>query len=727
MLDLFRIVAAVLVVAIHIAPFELLSADVDLAFTYILGRIAVPFFLMVTGYFVLGAYLTEEGSRFGTKQFEKIKRHLVKLLKIYGFCIVLYLPIGIYAGSYSGMGIGDIFRMLLFDGTFYHLWYFPACIVGILLVCGLNEVLRKAAVWKKLAVMLAVSSFLYLIGLLGDSWYGMISGSSFIAGFYDIMFSVSSYTRNGIFMAPIFLILGVIAGNVRLTDRKKMQYGVLAALAFGLMEVEGFVLHKLEFCRHDSMYLLLPAVMYFLFALLRTDKKEYKELRFISTWIYILHPAMIVVVRFLVKLLARFGVEAAFMVENPLALYGLVCLFSVLAAADILFIRDMKKKRQEEKAQEALRAATSRAWIEVSLEALEKNVNTLRELLPDDTDLMPAVKANAYGHGAVSVAKKLQELDVNAFCVATAQEGVELRKNGITGEILILGYTSAADFHFLTEFSLSQTIVDKEYAEELNAYNGIIHVHVGADTGMHRLGISSENVDEVCEVFSMKNLVVDGMFTHLSASDDLSEEGKRYTEEQIAKFYRLVSCLKERGINIPKLHLLASYGAVNYSRYGEDYARVGILLYGVHSNRACADECGVSFSPVLSLKARVSVVRDLKAGECAGYGMDYCAKRDTKIAVLTIGYADGLPRELSEGKGSVLIHGRRADIIGRICMDQTLVDVSGIKDVKAGDIAVLIGSSGTEEISALDIAEEADTITNEVLSRFGGRLARIVV
>lgn len=727
MLDLFRIAAAFLVAAIHIAPFELISADVDLAFTYILGRIAVPFFLMVTGCFVLGMYLTEEGSHFGTKQFEKIKRYLVKLLKIYSFSVVLYLPIGIYAGNYSDMGIWDIIRMLLFDGTFYHLWYFPACIVGILLVCGFNELFRKITVQKKLACILGVSSFLYLIGLLGDSWYGMISGSSVISEFYDVIFSVSSYTRNGVFMAPVFLALGAAAGSVQLDKKKKAQYGVLAASAFLLMEVEGFVLHKLDFCRHDSMYLLLPAVMYFIFVLLRQDKKEYRELRVVSTWIYILHPAMIVVVRFIVKLLAKFEVDAGFMVENPLVLYGLVCLFSVFAAADILFIKDMKKKKQEEKAQKALEAATSRAWIEVSLEALEKNVNTLRELLPDNTDLMPAVKANAYGHGAVSVAKKLQELHVNAFCVATAQEGVELRKNGITGEILILGYTSAADFHFLTEYTLSQTIVDKEYAEELNDYNGIIHVHIGADTGMHRLGIPSENVDEVSDVFSMKNLVVDGMFTHLSASDDLSEEGKQYTEEQIAKFYRLVSCLKERGIVIPKLHLLASYGAVNYSRYGEDYARVGILLYGVHSNRACANECGVSFTPVLSLKARVSVVRDLKEGECAGYGMDYRAKKDVKIAVLTIGYADGLPRELSEGKGAVLIHGRRADIIGRICMDQTLVDVSGISDVKAGDVAVLVGTSGTEEISVLDIAEEADTITNEVLSRFGGRLARIVV
>lgn len=727
MLDLFRIVASLLVVAIHIAPFEMISANADLAFTYIFGRIAVPFFFMVTGYFVLGEYLGEEGSSFGTKHFGKIKRYLVKIIQIYLFSIVLYLPVGIYAGNYNGLKIDDIFRMLLFDGTFYHLWYFPACIVGILVVCTINELLKKANKQRKSEVILIVSAFLYLIGLLGDSWYGIISKYSILKGFYDIIFSVSSYTRNGIFLAPLFLTLGIFAGNVKLTDKKKIQYGCLAVTALVFMELEGFFLHKLDLCRHDSMYLFLPAAMYFMFAFLRQDSKEYKELRLISTWIYILHPAMIVAVRFMVKLLSRFGIDGSGMVENPLMLYGLVCLFSLLAAGDILFVRDMKKKRQEEKAEEALKAATSRAWIEVSLDALEKNVNTFREILPKDTDLMPAVKANAYGHGAVFVAKKLQELHVNAFCVATATEGVELRKNGITGEILILGYTSDADFHLLTEYSLSQTIVDKDYANDLNGFNGTIHVHIGADTGMHRLGIPCENVDEVCAVFSMKNLVVDGMFTHLSASDDLSEEGKQHTEEQIAKFYELVSRLKERGISIPKLHLLASYGAVNYGRYGEDYARVGILLYGVHSNRECAKECSVPFTPVLSLKARISVVRDLKAGECAGYGMDYCAKKDLKIAVLTIGYADGLPRELSEGKGQVLIHGRRAEIIGRICMDQTLVDVTDIEDVKAGDVAVLIGCSGAETISALDIAEQADTITNEVLSRFGGRLNRIVV
>lgn len=727
MLDLFRIAAAFLVVAIHIGPLERISANADLAFTYILGRIAVPFFFMVTGYFVLGDYLREAGSGFRAEPFEKVKRYLKKIVSLYGFCMVLYLPIGIYAGNYGGLKIYDVIRMVVFDGTFYHLWYFPACITGILVVCGMNELLKKADKQTKITVILAAGALLYLIGLFGDSLYGTISAFAPIRGFYDVIFSVSRYTRNGIFMAPLFLTLGFLAGNVRLTGKKKIRYGCLALVSLLFMELEGFWVHRMGFCRHDSMYLFLPAAVYFLFALLRQDEREYKELRVVSTWVYILHPAMIVVVRFIVKLLSRFGIDGGIMVEEPLILYGLVCLFSVLAAADILFLQDLKKKKQEEKKEKDLRKATSRAWIEVSLDALEKNVDTLRGILPEGTKLMPAVKANAYGHGAVPVAKKLCGLGVNAFCVATAAEGVELRKNGIAGEILILGYTSPADFCLLPEFSLSQTIVDRDYAEELNAYNAAVHVHIGVDTGMHRLGIPCENVLEVCGVFSMKNLVVDGLFTHLSASDDLSEEGERYTKEQIAKFYGLVERLKENNISVPRLHMLASYGALNYGSYGEDYARVGILLYGVHSNRKCEQACRVSFVPVLSLKARISVVRELKAGECAGYGMDYRAEKDVRIAVLTIGYADGLPRELSEGKGQVLIHGRRADIIGRICMDQTLVDVTDIEDVRAGDAAVLIGRSGTEEISALDIAEQTGTITNEVLSRFGVRLNRIVV
>lgn len=730
-MDLFRIIAAFLVVAIHIGPFGLISENADLAFTYILGRIAVPFFFMVTGYFVLGKYVLE------IEPLLKIKQYLLKILKIYAGSAVLYLPIGIYAGNYSSLGFYDIIRMLLFDGTFYHLWYFSASIIGILVVLGLNAVFSKNAAAIKLKKMLVLSSILYLAGLLGDSYYGVISKIPLLKGFYDILFTVSSYTRNGIFMAPLFLVLGIMAGNAgsycdRIKEKKNIQTGCFLMVSLLLMELEGFMVHRFNLVRHDSMYVFLPVVMYFLFTLLVSlGKKEYRNLRTVSTWIFILHPAMIVVVRFAVKLFMHFGVDISVFVENPLVLYVTVSLLSVLAAGDIVFLQDMAKKRQKEMKKEDAadleESQTNRAWIEISLQALEENVNTFRRILPEKTQLMPAVKANAYGHGAVLVARKLMELNVNAFCVATAAEGVELRKNGITGEILILGYTAVTDFSLLTEFSLSQTIVDEEFAGVLNAYGKKIHVHIGIDTGMHRLGIPCENTQAVCTVFTMENLEIDGMFTHLCASDDLTEEGRKYTDAQIAKFYELIYDLKEQGIVVPKLHLLASYGAVNYSQYAEDYARVGILLYGVHSSRQCEKSCSIPFLPVLSLKARVSVVKELKKGECAGYGMDYCAKADVKIAVLTIGYADGLPRELSEKKGQVLIHGKRADIIGRICMDQTLVDITHIEHVKAGDVAVLIGTSGEEKISAVDIAEQTGTITNEILSCLGARLNRIVI
>lgn len=703
-MDLFRIVAAFLVVAIHIGPFGLLSENVDLGFSYILGRIAVPFFFMVTGHFILKEHVlgtAADGGAAGPfkkETFLKIRQYLVKIVKLYVCAMVLYLPIGIYAGNYGNLGIYDIVRMLLFDGTFYHLWYFPACIIGILIVCGLNEIFLNAGAGRKLKKMLAVSSILYLIGLLGDSYYGIVSTIPVLRDFYNILFSVSSYTRNGIFMAPLFLTMGILAGNkgfvcneVKDGTRKlyrNVRDGCFFAVSLLLMELEGFTVHRLNLVRHDSMYLLLPVVMYFLFALLLSyGGKEYRSLRNVSAWIYILHPAMIVAVRFVVKILAHFGMDGGVFVENPLVLYVTVCILSLLAGSDVLFLQDRAKKSQD-KADRGQNgnfgeSRTNRAWIEVSMQALEENVNTFRNILPEKAQLMPAVKANAYGHGAVLVAKKLQELNINAFCVATVTEGVELRKNGITGEILILGYTAVPDFPLLTEFSLSQTVVDEEFAGTLNEFGRKIHVHVGTDTGMHRLGIPCENVDSVCSVFAMENLQIDGMFTHLCASDDLSEEGKRYTDEQIAKFYELVYHLKEWGIAVPKLHLLASYGAVNYSRYAENYVRAGILLYGVHSSRECENKCDFLFRPVLSLKARVSAVKELKAGECAGYGMDYCAGTDVKIAVLTIGYADGLPRELSEEKGQVLIHGKRANIIGRICMDQTLVDITHIENVKA--------------------------------------------
>ncbi len=374
---------------------------------------------------------------------------------------------------------------------------------------------------------------------------------------------------------------------------------------------------------------------------------------------------------------------------------------------------------------EAAAYARGRAWLELDCAALRKNVEALRKRLPASCKLMPAVKADAYGHGAQWIAKELQKAGVDAFCVACVQEGIQLRTQGIDGVILVLGYTHPQQFELLNTYGLTQTVIDDHYAKQLNAYGKEIHVHIGIDTGMHRLGIRSECIDQVLAVYQMEHLCVDGLFTHFYAADTMDARDTSYTKDQAEAFYRLAAQLKKLGYPCPKIHMQASYGVFHYPEYAGDYARVGIALYGVLSTKEDTLRWQEELQPVLSLKARIATVKTLYQGESAGYGIQFTAKHDMRIATLAIGYADGLPRTLSSGVGSVLVDGQRAPVVGRICMDQTIVDVSGILHVQAGDEAVLIGQSGSQEISVCDIAAQAGTITNEILSRMGARLERV--
>ena len=349
----------------------------------------------------------------------------------------------------------------------------------------------------------------------------------------------------------------------------------------------------------------------------------------------------------------------------------------------------------------------SRTWIEIDCGALRHNVKVLQSLLPPGCALMPAVKANAYGHGAVLIARKCQEMGIHAFCAATLNEGIELRQNGIKGEILILGWTHSGQASLLHEYNLTQTVMSCAYARDLDSYNQFIQVHIKIDTGMHRLGIAWDRRSEIADIFHFPNLQVTGAYTHLCCDSLAEEQGRR--------FYAAVE-----GFPIPKLHLLASDGLLYHPELGGDYARMGIALYG--ATTACH-----GLRPVLSLKARVAQVRELPAGESLGYELQFTARRPSRIAALTIGYGDCLPRSLSCGAGNVLLHRQKAPVAGMICMDQTLVDVTDIPEVSVGDIAVLIGKTGTEEIRAVDMAVQAGTISNEILSCLGPRLDRIVV
>lgn len=242
---------------------------------------------------------------------------------------------------------------------------------------------------------------------------------------------------------------------------------------------------------------------------------------------------------------------------------------------------------------------------------------------------------------------------------------------------------------------------------------------------MHRLGVSFQYLNEILDIFSLSRLNVTGMFTHLCAADSKQADDVAFTHSQIRNFFILTEKLKQHGIRIP-VHIQSSYGILNYPGLPCQYARPGIILYGCYSDTAIDLVQRPALQPVLSLHSPIASVRRINSGETVGYGRTYQAAAPRRIAVLPMGYADGYPRSLSN-KGHVLIHGCKAPVAGRICMDQMTVDVTDIPDVSPGDIATLIGKDGSEEIRAEEVAVLAGTITNELLSRLGSRLNRITV
>lgn len=368
----------------------------------------------------------------------------------------------------------------------------------------------------------------------------------------------------------------------------------------------------------------------------------------------------------------------------------------------------------------------SRAWIELNQENLRHNAELLRGLLPEQCALMPAVKANAYGHGAALITKELQALGIRDFCVASISEGIELRQNGIKGQILILGYTHPDDFGELRRFGLTQTVVDAGYAKTLQNFGEEISVHVGIDTGMHRLGEWHENLPEILQMWDCKNLCIKGVFSHLCTSDGLAEEEQAFRKLQEQRFQTVIRKLHRNGKHGFRTHLQGSYGILNGTDEAYDYARVGIALYGVLSESSPELEKKFDLRPVLSLKARIECVKEVEEGEGAGYGLSWHADSRRKLAAVSIGYADGIPRSLSN-RGHALVRGGKAPVVGRVCMDQLLLDVTEVPGAKPGDEAVFIGESGGLKLRAEEMAAEARTITNELLSRLGNRLTRVML
>ena len=337
---------------------------------------------------------------------------------------------------------------------------------------------------------------------------------------------------------------------------------------------------------------------------------------------------------------------------------------------------------------------------------------------------MAVVKANAYGHGEVEVSKKLNEIGILDFAVATLDEGIILRKAGIKGSILILGYTDIQNIKIVQKYDLIQTIVDFEYAKEVEKLNldKKLNVHIKINTGMNRLGESYKNIDNLIKIYNMKNLNILGTFTHLCVSDSLFEDNIKFTKKQIDNFFKAIDTLKLNNINVKKIHIQASYGIINYNDLECDYVRPGIIMYGVYSTLQDKKSCKIKLNlkPALKLKSKIVSIRNIQKGESVGYGRAFIAKKDMKIATVSIGYADGYSRCLSSKDVYVLVNDKFAKIIGRICMDQMIVDVSNITNIEVGDIVTLLDD--IEEISAENISNLSGSISNELLSRLGSRL-----
>lgn len=366
----------------------------------------------------------------------------------------------------------------------------------------------------------------------------------------------------------------------------------------------------------------------------------------------------------------------------------------------------------------------NRAWIEVDLNNIENNINEIRKIIHKNTKIMAVVKANAYGHGEVEVSKKLNEIGILDFAVATLDEGIILRKAGIKGSILILGYTDIQNIKIVQKYDLIQTIVDFEYAKEVEKLNldKKLNVHIKINTGMNRLGESYKNIDNLIKIYNMKNLNILGTFTHLCVSDSLFEDNIKFTKKQIDNFFKAIDTLKLNNINVKKIHIQASYGIINYNDLECDYVRPGIIMYGVYSTLQDKKSCKIKLNlkPALKLKSKIVSIRNIQKGESVGYGRAFIAKKDMKIATVSIGYADGYPRSLSSKDVYVLVNDKFAKIIGRICMDQMIVDVSNITNIEVGDIVTLLDD--IEEISAENISNLSGSISNELLSRLGSRL-----
>ncbi len=366
------------------------------------------------------------------------------------------------------------------------------------------------------------------------------------------------------------------------------------------------------------------------------------------------------------------------------------------------------------------------SWIEIDLAALSYNLNQIMSLFAQGMYVLAVVKADAYGHGLIEVAKHLHSLGVNYLGVASLDEAMLLRKSGIPTPILVLGYVSPDDLQIASSYKISITAVSLKHAKDIAltsiGLNLPLTVHLKVDTGMHRLGVKGEEVlPSAMALKSAPDIRLEGLFTHLPMAD----VDKNYTLGQIRGFKGMISFLKKNGVEFDLIHLSNSAGLVFRDEFMSfcNMIRPGIVLYGEYPSDDFYKILGLR--EVMSVKSVVQILRYVKKGEGIGYGHDFIAHKDSLIAVVPVGYGDGYPRLVS-GRGQAIVNEHRVNIVGRICMDYLFIDVSSLDgEIREGDEVVLLGRQGVNQIFARDIAGWCGTISYEIMCQMGRRLPRV--
>lgn len=362
-----------------------------------------------------------------------------------------------------------------------------------------------------------------------------------------------------------------------------------------------------------------------------------------------------------------------------------------------------------------------RCWAEINLSQIVENYRIYKNNLPAQTKVMAVVKADAYGHGDIEIAEILQKEGVSDFAVATLDEAVKLRTSGIKGQIFVLSYTPIRQAQSLIEYDITQAVVDANHAKMLSKFGNRIKAVFALDTGMNRIGLDADN-PAFCEKIIrsyIKKLSVQGIFTHLCVADTSTPQAIDFTNSQIKKFEAVADRLSD--LNLPYVHCLNSAGGLWTTCSKSLFARLGIILYGLKPSYLNTLPKGIK--PALSWYSLVSMVKNVHPGETIGYGRTFTAAREMQVATVCAGYADGYNRLLSN-KFYVLINGKRTPLIGRICMDQFMADVTDIPDVKTGTKVTLIGQDGKEVITADDMANKIGTIGYEIVCNISGRVER---